>query len=169
VLVRKTRQGDSEQHFAIGQSIAALEYLEESCPHTRALLPPLSNPTTRAKVRNLVNIVACDIQPVTNLRIQKRVKGLGGNPTEWSRELMAAGFEAFERTVVKSTGKFCVGDEITLADVCLVPAVWSAERMGLDFNPYPVMMRVFETMLAEKEVVDAHWKNQPDTPDDLRG
>src|SRR5436190_8942136 len=63
VLVRKTRQGDSEQHFAIGQSIAALEYLEEACPHTRALLPPLSNPTTRAKVRNLVNIVACDIQP----------------------------------------------------------------------------------------------------------
>jgi len=41
--------------------------------------------------------------------------------------------------------------------------------MGLDFNPYPVMMRVFEAMLAEKEVVDAHWKNQPDTPDDLRG
>ncbi len=169
VLVSEISQGGTEQTFVVGQSISALEYLEEACPHTRPLLPPLSQSTARAQVRNLVNIVACDIQPVTNLRIQKRVKAIGGDPTLWSCELMAEGFEAFERAADKSAGTFCVGDDITLADVCLVPAVWSAQRVGLDLEPYPIVRRMFETMLKENAVMEAHWKNQPDTPEDLRG
>jgi maleylacetoacetate isomerase len=103
------------------------------------------------------------------MRIQKRVKALGGDPAAWSRELMADGLGAFERAAAKSAGRFCVGDEITLADVCLVPAVWSAQRFELDLDPYPIVRRVFEAMMKEEPVLDAHWKNQPDTPQDLRG
>ncbi|KAL1956636.1 hypothetical protein VTO42DRAFT_6983 [Malbranchea cinnamomea] len=161
---------------SIGQSVAALEFLEECNPRTadgkecsRKLLPPADDVVGRAQVRTLVNIISNDIQPVTNLRIQKRVSALNGDPAAWSRELASAGLEAFEKTVSKSAGTFCVGDSITLADVCLVPAVWAAERVGVDVATYPLVKRIFERMLEEEAVKKAHWKAQPDTPEELRG
>jgi maleylacetoacetate isomerase len=126
----------------------------------------------RAHVRIICNIIACDIQPVTNLRIQKRVKALSGDAdaaTQWARELAAAGFEALERTIAKSAGIYCVGDEITLADVCIVPAVWAAQRVGVEIKEYPVVNGVFERMEQQEAVQRAHWRNQPDTPEELRG
>lgn len=170
VLVSKFKdenQATTTRH-AISQSLAALEYLEECLPGKRALLPPISNPIARAHVRNLATIIVADIQPVTNLRIQKKVKSHNVDATRWSAELASSGFEAFEKSVVKTAGRFCVGDDITLADVCLVPAVWAAQRVDVDFSQYPTVKRIFETMLEEKAVQDAHWQNQPDTPDDLR-
>jgi maleylacetoacetate isomerase len=126
----------------------------------------------RAQVRNICNIIACDIQPVTNLRVQKRVKALSGDAdvaTQWARELAGAGFGALERTIANSAGKFCVGDEITLADVCLVPAVWAAQRVGVEIKEYPVVNGVFGRMEQQEAVQRAHWRNQPDTPEELRG
>ena len=172
VLVAHYPDGHS---LTIGQSVAALEYLEECDPPTttgepaRRLLPDASDVEARAQVRTLVNIISNDVQPVTNLRIQKRVKALDGDATAWARELASAGLEAFERTMEKSAGMFCVGDRITLADVCLVPAVWAAERVGVDVTEYPVVKRVFERMLEEEAVQRAHWKRQEDTPEELRG
>ncbi|WEW58243.1 glutathione S-transferase [Emydomyces testavorans] len=158
--------------FSIGQSLAALEFLEESPLSTtnpRPLLPPLSNPFARAQVRSICALIACDIQPVTNLRVQKMVKALHGDPTAWSHELATRGFEALETLLGASAGRFCVGDEITLADVCLVPAVWAAERVGVEFARLPVVKRVFEEMLKEEAVQKAHWQRQEDTPAELRG
>ncbi|KAK2745102.1 hypothetical protein FQN57_004009 [Myotisia sp. PD_48] len=164
VLVSKS----NETVFTVSQSLAALEYLEEALPDKRALLPPLSNPVARAQVRDLANIIAADIQPVTNLRIQKKLKSHNVNATQWSKELASSGFEAFERMVSKTAGRFCVGDEITIADVVLVPAVWAAQRLEVDFNAYPITKTIFEAMLKEKAVQEAHWQNQPDTPEELR-
>lgn len=172
VLVAHYADGSSQ---TIGQSIAALEFLEECSPKNeagetaRALLPATNNARARAQVRALVNIVSNDIQPVTNLRIQKRVKALGADATAWSRELAESGLAAFEITVAQSAGTFCIGDEVSLADVCLVPAVWAAERLGVDVAAYPVVKRVFERMLMEDAVQRAHWKRQVDTPEELRG
>src|SRR6478735_915101 len=82
-----------DKPFRIGQSVAALEYLEEKHP-SHALLP--SNPEARAIVRTLVNIICADIQPVTNLRIMRRVRELGGNAEEWNKQLMSDGLKAYE-------------------------------------------------------------------------
>ncbi|EAS35960.3 maleylacetoacetate isomerase [Coccidioides immitis RS] len=159
----------SSASFSIGQSLAALEYLEEALPtNARPLLPPISNPVARAHVRTICNIIACDVQPVTNLKIQKKVKALDGDPTVWSRDLATQGFGAVEKLLELSAGRFCVGDEITLADVCLVPAVWAAERVGMDLARFPITKRVFEEMLKEEAVQKAHWQKQEDTPEDLR-
>jgi len=70
--------------FPITQSIAALEYLEEIFPDQTPLLPPMSQPFERAKVRTLVNIISNDVQPVTNRRIVQAVGALGGDPQQWS-------------------------------------------------------------------------------------
>ncbi|OJD17120.1 maleylacetoacetate isomerase [Emergomyces pasteurianus Ep9510] len=177
-----TSGAEAEQTISIGQSVAALEYLEElftnySAPSSvpaqttttpTPLLPPLTNPQSRAHVRTLVNIIACDIQPVTNLRIQKRVKALDADNTLWARELMVDGFAALEAQMSEWAGEYCVGDAISLADVCLVPAVWAAQRIEVDLTPYPTVSRVFERLEGLEAIKKAHWSRQPDTPEELR-
>ncbi|KKZ64761.1 glutathione S-transferase [[Emmonsia] crescens] len=188
LAVTSTSDAAAEKTISIGQSIAALEYLEEVFTNTNIttssspligttqptttttpLLPPPTDPQSRARVRTLVNIIACDIQPVTNLRIQKRVKALGADNTLWARELMVDGFAALEAQMSQWAGGFAVGDAISLADVCLVPAVWAAQRVEVDMKPYPTVTRVFERLEGLEAVKKAHWRRQPDTPEELRG
>ncbi|QSS65044.1 maleylacetoacetate isomerase MaiA [Histoplasma capsulatum] len=158
--------------ITIGQSIAALEYLEEisinTNTNTTPLLPPSTSPDARAQVRTLVNIIACDIQPVTNLRIQQRVKALGADNTLWAHELMEAGFAALEAQMLTSAGQYSVGDDVSMADVCLVPAVWAAQRFGVDLGTFPTVSRVAEMLESLEAVRRAHWARQPDTPEELR-
>lgn len=153
--------------FKIGQSVAALEYLEEVHPDT-PLLPPASDPEDRAMVRTLVNIVAADIQPATNLRIMRRVRELGGNAEDWNCELMTAGLKAYEAVVSKTAGKYSVGDQLTIADACLMPAVWNAERFKVDVSAFPTVSRIVEELKEHPAVKKASYFNQPDTPDELR-
>ncbi|KZL64034.1 maleylacetoacetate isomerase [Colletotrichum incanum] len=152
--------------FKVTQSVAALEYLEETHPSSTPLLP--QGPQARAVVRSLVNIVACDIQPVTNMRIMRRVRALDGNAELWNRELMADGLAAYEAIAREWAGQYSMGDEISLADVCLLPAYWNAERFGVDLNGYPTIGKIVENLKNHPAVVKAHYFNQPDTPDELR-
>lgn len=158
----------SGKEVYITQSIAVLEYLEDVFPNQRPLLPPPSDPEGRASVRTLVNVIAVDTQPVTNLRILQRVSGLGAPKEVWSKELQERGLKVYERVVEETAGKFSVGDSITLADVCLVPAVWGAMRWGVDMDAYPITKRIYEELSKENAVKQAHWANQDDTPSDLR-
>ncbi|KAJ4253402.1 hypothetical protein NW762_010559 [Fusarium torreyae] len=158
----------AENPFRIGQSVAALEYLEEKHPE-HPLLPPLSDPEGRATVRTLVNIVSADIQPVTNLRIMRRVRELGGNAEDWNCQLMTAGLKAYEQVAKDTAGKCSFGDDLTLADACLLPAVWNAQRFGVDLSAFPTINRIVENLKDHPAVVKAHWQNQPDTPDNLKG
>ncbi|CEI61308.1 hypothetical protein FVEN_g5972 [Fusarium venenatum] len=153
--------------FRIGQSVAALEYLEEKHPE-HPLLPSLSNLEGRANVRTLVNIICADVQPVTNLRIMRRVRALGGNAEEWNCQLMTDGLSAYEEVAKDTAGKFSVGDELTMADACFMPAWWNAERFGVDLSAFPTLQRIAENLKDHPAVVKAHWQNQPDTPDNLK-
>lgn len=153
----------------IPQSLAALEYLEETIPSpTHALLPPPSDPETRALVRTLSQIIACDVQPVTNLKILKRVAPFGFDRESWSKELIEDGFRAYEAIVVKTAGKYSVGDGITMADVCLLPAVWGAERSGVDLGAFPTIRGIAERLETVEAVKKAHWRTQGDTPEEFR-
>lgn len=153
--------------FKIGQSVAALEYLEEVHPEN-PLLPPPSNPEARATVRTLMAIICADTQPVTNLRIMRRVRELGGNAEEWNRQLMSDGLRAYEAVAKNSAGKYSVGDEVTMADACLMPAVWNAQRFGVDVEAFPTVKGVAERLNELSAVKKAHYFNQPDTPEELR-
>ncbi|KAF2092821.1 maleylacetoacetate isomerase [Rhizodiscina lignyota] len=156
--------------ITITQSVAALEYLEERFPDHTPLLPPASDTTTRAHVRTLVDVIACDTQPVTNMRILTRIAALGGTREQWARELTTEELIAYERLAKRTAGKFSVGDEITLADICLVPAVWGAQRWGVDLQRLGLetVSRVFENMEEVKAVNKAKWDCQEDTPEELR-
>ncbi|PYI35684.1 Maleylacetoacetate isomerase [Aspergillus indologenus CBS 114.80] len=153
----------------ITQSLAALEYLDEAFPATPALLP--RDPATRALARTLAQIIACDVQPVTNLRILQRVAPWGVDRAAWSRDLIADGLRAYETIIAEAgvSGTFSVGDQVTVADVCLVPAVWGAERVGVDVaGLFPVVARVVRRLERLEAVRSAHWARQADTPAELR-
>ncbi|KAJ5168666.1 Maleylacetoacetate isomerase [Penicillium canariense] len=160
-------QRDTGAPVTITQSLAALEYLDEAFPNKGPRLLP-SDPETRALVRTLANIIGCDIQPVTNLRILKRVASLGMDRAAWSKDLIEDGLHAYETIVAGSAGQFSVGDQITLADICLIPAVWGAERVGVDMTAFPVTNGIVQNMEREEAVQKGHWQTQPDTPDELR-
>lgn len=153
--------------LTITQSLAALEYLDEAFPDTGPALLP-SHPEPRALVRTLAAIIACDVQPVTNLRILKRVAPLGADRAAWSKELIEDGLRAYEAIVSRSAGRFSVGDQITLADICLVPAAWGAERVNVDLAGFPVTNRIVQNLEKEDAVRKGHWRTQEDTPAEFR-
>ena len=165
VLTQLDENGEAVS-FPITQSIAALEYLEETHPTLWPLLPHITQPLERAKVRTLVNVVSNDIQPVTNRRITKRAGELGVDPIKWNEPFMTRGLQAYEKIASKTAGKYSVGDEVTLADVCLLPALWAAEKNEVELEKLPTVMRVYRALSELEAVQKAHWTNQEDTPED---
>ena len=152
--------------FPITQSVAALEYLEEIYGDQQPLLPSQSRPLERAKVRTLVNIITNDVQPITNRRITNAVADLGANPTEWSKSFMTRGLQAYETVASKTAGNFSVGDSVSMADVCLVPAIWAAEKNDVELEKLPTIIRVYKALSDLEAVQKAHWSVQTDTPPD---
>lgn len=152
---------------AVRQSLAIIEYLDESFPAI-PLLPAMAR--DRARVRGLAQLVACDIHPLANLRVQQyleRELSIDQAQREaWSRHWIADGLAAFEALVSDnpSTGEFCEGELPTLADCCLVPQLYNARRLQLDLSPYPTLLRIEANCLALQAVQQAAPERQPDAP-----
>jgi len=123
------------------QSGAILEWLEETYPRP-ALLPERAR--DRARVRAMVNTICCDIHPLNNLRVLKYITGeLGANEEQkmlWYHHWLALGFAALESQV--TAAEYCFGNEVSLADVCLVPQMYNARRFELDLAPYPRLVAI---------------------------
>lgn len=142
------------------QSMAIIEYLEEK--YTQPPLLP-KDLLERARVRSLALLIACEIHPLNNLRVLQHLKhGLGQNTdaiNAWYQHWIADGLAKFEADLAQTaeTQKFCHGTVPTLADCCLVPQIFNAQRYECDLAPYPVTMRVF----AECMSLDAFDRAQP--------
>jgi maleylacetoacetate isomerase len=127
----------------LSQSLAIVEWLDETHPE-----PPLlpGTPLARAEVRSLAQLIACDIHPLNNLRVLQYLEhrfGLGErHRTAWYRHWIVEGFNALERRLTVTAGRFSHGDAVTLADVCLVPQVAGARRYQIDLGAYPTIRRV---------------------------
>ena len=158
---------EADGHTLI-QSMAIIEYLDETHPE-----PPLlpRDPASRARVRALAEIVACDIHPINNLRVLRYLHGpLGHDQTAietWYNHWIATGFEAFERLLAadKRSGAFCHGETPGLADIALVPQAVNSERYKLDLSPYPTVARIYANCMRLEAFSAAHPSNQPDRDD----
>jgi len=148
------------------QSLAICEYLEEHYPDPPLL--PAAAPG-RARVRALADLIACDIHPLNNLRVLKYLTGTLGVDKEqkiaWYQHWVVEGFTALEALLADSpdTGRFCHGDQPTLADVCLVPQVANAQRLACELSPYPTIQRISAACDALPAFAQAHPSQQPDT------
>lgn len=149
----------------LAQSLAIIEYLEELRPQP-ALLP--RDAVARAQVRAMAQLVACDIHPINNLRVQKYLKGTLGQAQpaidEWVRHWIGEGFRALEAMAVRHTadGRCLFGDAVTLADVCLVPQMYNARRVNFDFAPYPTLSRIGASLETRPEFQAAAPERQSD-------
>jgi len=153
----------------IRQSPAILEFLEETTPDLHKLLPPLDDPVGRAKVRELLDIIACDVQPVTNLRVLNFIKPLNVEAKDWQHHFMTLGFRAYEELAKQYSGKYSVGDELTMADCALAPAIDGALRFGVDVQGgFPHIWKVWENLQVVEAFKKGRWDNQEDTPQELR-
>ncbi len=149
---------------ALGQSLAILDYLDAKYPEPR-LVP--QNIEARARVLELAMLVSCDIHPVNNLRILKYLQGpLGLSAAQkdaWYRHWVAEGMAGVERLLDKhGHGAWCFGEAPTLADVCLIPQIANAQRMGCDLSAYPRAMAVYAQAATHPAFVAAAPDRQPD-------
>jgi maleylacetoacetate isomerase len=152
--------------IVLTQSLAIIEYLEEVHPMV-PLLP--QDAVGRARVRALAQTVACDTHPLMNLRVLKHLKGPMGlgeeQKMDWYRHWMNEGMQALEAHLERDgdTGRFCYGDTPTIADCCLVPQVYNAQRFEIDLAPYPNVARVAANCADLPAFKAAHPSAQPDS------
>ncbi|AVZ80394.1 maleylacetoacetate isomerase [Zoogloeaceae bacteirum Par-f-2] len=147
------------------QSLAIIEYLDETYP-APALLP--GDALNRARIRALAQAIACDIHPINNLRVlQYLSRELGASDEQknaWYRHWVQSGLAAVEAMLQQQprSGRFCVGDTPTLADICLVPQVFNARRFNCNTAHIPTVMRIVDACEALEAFRRAAPANQPD-------
>jgi maleylpyruvate isomerase len=150
---------------AIGQSLAILEYLEETYPEVPLL--PTTEPL-RSKIRAFCNIISCDIHPLNNLRVLKymssELAASDEQKSEWYTHWIAEGFQAAEQISVSyaHAGPYAFGKDVTLADALLVPQMYNARRFNLPLDEYPRLIAVVDACNELQAFIDAAPENQPD-------
>ena len=151
--------------ITLTQSMAIIEYLEEAHP-TVPLLP--QDAPGRARVRELAQIIGCEIHPINNLRVLSYlVKQLGLSEqakTEWYRHWVIEGFQSLEAHLARDpgAGPFCHGDRPTIADCYLVPQVFNAQRFDIDVAAFPNIARINALCTDLPAFKAAHPSRQPD-------
>ena len=143
----------------LSQSMAIIEYLDETHP-VPALLP--ADALGRARVRALAQSISCEIHPLNNLRVLKylvrelRVEEDAKNI--WYRHWCREGLVAFEKQLAQlPASTYCYGDTPTLADCCLVPQIFNAQRFNVNLDGLPRTMAAFQACMA----LPAFQKAQP--------
>ena len=143
------------------QSLAIIEYLDETHPQ-----PPLlpRDPIARAKARALADLIACDIHPLNNigpLRYLKNAMGQAQSAIDaWYHHWILDGFEALEALI--GSGSYACGDEVTIADICLVPQIYNARRLKVPLDKFPKINAVDAACMKLAAFDRARPENQPD-------
>jgi maleylacetoacetate isomerase/maleylpyruvate isomerase len=160
-LVPVLVDGDTQ----LTQSLAIIEYLEERFPQ-----PPLlpHEAELRAYVRAAALSIACEIHPLNNLRVLRYLvrdlKLSDEQKNTWYRHWVEQGLAQLEAWLVASgrTGRFALGDEVTLADVLVVPQIFNAQRFDCRLDHVPTIMRIFDACMQLKAFEDARPERQVD-------
>jgi maleylacetoacetate isomerase len=155
------------QGSVLFQSLAIIEYLDETHPHPR-LLP--ADPAARARVRGLAQIVACDAHPLIVPRVREYLEHelKLDEPTrlKWIHRWIGEALKAIETNLATSpdTGSYCQGESVTIADICLVSHAVGAKLFNYDVAPFPTVRRIVETCLQDDAFARAHPLRQPGAP-----
>ncbi|MGV9009192.1 maleylacetoacetate isomerase [Brevundimonas sp.] len=145
------------------QSPAILEWLEETYPE-----PPLlpADALSRARVRAMAALIACDIHPLNNLRVGKSLReDFGADQAAvdaWAARWIVPGFTALEALVAREGDGWCFGNAPTLADTCLIPQIYSAHRFNVPLDAFPHLRAIDTAAQAHPAFIAAHPDRQPD-------
>jgi maleylacetoacetate isomerase len=143
------------------QSLAILDYLDERHPH-----PPFlpADALTRARVRAVAQIVACDIHPLVNSGPLKMLRAQFGADdaaiAAWYAKWVTDGLASIETLL--APGPYCFGGQVTLADICVVPQLYNARRFNVPLDAFPRILGVEAACLALPAFAAARPEAQPD-------
>ena len=147
------------------QSLAIIDYLDARFPQPR-LIP--QEPVARAHAQALAQLIVCEIHPLNNLRVLRYlVKTLGLTEEQknaWYRHWVEQGLASVEARLVAEgrSGRYVLGDMVTLADVLIVPQIFNAQRFDCNLDALPTVMQIFDNCMQLPAFVDARPAVQPD-------
>ena len=139
-------QEKGKSDVVLTQSLAICEYLQELQPEPSIMTERVFG---RARIRSLAQLICCDIHPLDNLRVLNYLEDELAADKEvklrWYQHWIKVGFEALEQRLQESdTGDYCHQDQVSLADICLIPQVYNAKRFDCDLSPYPKILEITE-------------------------
>ena len=154
----------------VSQSVAILEYLDEVFPQTYQLLP--KNNVDRAAIRQFCQIINSDMHAYNNLKtlkyLDQKLLITSDQKSAWSKHWLSDGLSACENTLKKSNSLYCFGDSVTMADVLLIPQLFTAVRFEIDIKQYPTLFKINENCMLNESFIKAHPFRQIDTPVELK-
>ncbi len=143
------------------QSLAIIDYLEQLAP-APALYP--ADPLLRARAITFAEIINSGVQPMQNLPVLREVAKMGGDGPAFARQFMVHGLTALEAAAKPYAGKFLVGDDVSVADLCLVPQMATSRRFGVDLTNMPTLVAVDQRCAELAAFIAAHADKQVDAP-----
>jgi maleylacetoacetate isomerase len=142
----------------LSESMAIIEWLEETYPYV-ALLP--KDPWDRALVRELALMVVSGIQPVQNLKVGRFYYEDQKQREAWNKHFIEAGFVALEKKLEPHSGPYAFGENISLADIALVPQVYNALRVGVEMRRFTRIEAIYSHCIKTDECEKAAPHRQP--------
>jgi len=160
---------ENDKPKTITQSMAIIQFIESYKP-----TPPLvlKDNFTNAKITEVCEIINSGIQPIQNLKVMQTLahnfKATDLQKKQWSHDVIQRGFIALEKKLQKTKGLYSFGDQITYADLFLIPQIYNAHRFDVDMTPFKSLKDINHEALKLEAFQKAAPHTQPDTPEELR-
>lgn len=153
----------------VAQSFAIIEYLDEIFPKTPLLQ---SASFTKAKVRQFCETINSFIHPINNLKVMQHLESkysfTPSQKSDWISHWTRLGLQSIEKMLQEFAGDYSFGSAVSMADLFLVPQVFSAERFQVDLSEYPKLLAVNANCMKLEAFQKAHPFRQIDTPIELK-
>lgn len=156
---------DLDADIQLNQSLAIIEYLDERFSSGVQLVP--THRIERARARALAQDLVCDVQPICNLRVLNKLRNDYAQDDigvmAWNQHWIRLGLEAMERKIKRRAGKFCLGFDVSIVDVVLVPQIYNALRFDIHVaDEFPLLFSIYENCNALEAFQQAAPEQQVD-------
>lgn len=154
-----------DDEINLTQSLAIIDYIEEKYPKISLFPQQIKD---KAMVKSMAMSIACDLHPLNNLRVLNYLKDelhiANQQKLQWYQHWVTTSFDAFETLLTLYAGKYCFGDTVSLADVCLIPQVYNAKRFAIEMSSYPLILAIYDRCNQHCAFINALPENQFDAP-----
>ena len=151
-----------DENTVLIESLPIIEYIDQVYTNGPPIIP--KDPLKAAKARAIASVITSSIQPFQNVGIFTKLKQMGIDEKEWAKSWIQNKFVDLEKLLEPTCGSCCVGDDITIADLCLMPQVYNAKRFRVDVDQFKNITKIVNHLQNHQAFVVSHPDRQPDCP-----